>query len=75
VQDTLQVARDVQVRANEYLLRTGELELAANPVQFDVTAPNVGPAPKFAEQTDEILAGLGLDWDQVIELKAQGAVT
>ncbi|EJZ12972.1 hypothetical protein MVAC_00450 [Mycolicibacterium vaccae ATCC 25954] len=75
VQDTLQVARDVQVRANEYLVRTGELELVTNPVQFDVTAPNVGPAPKFAEQTDEILAGLGLDWDQIIELKAQGAVT
>ena len=75
VQDTLQVARDVQVRANEYFVRTGELDLVANPVQFDVTAPNVGPAPKFAEQTDEILEGLGLDWDQIIELKAQGAVT
>ena len=75
VQDTLQVARDVQVRSNEYLLRTGELELAANPVQFDVSAPDVQPAPKFAEQTDEILTGLGLDWDQIIQLKTLGAVT
>jgi crotonobetainyl-CoA:carnitine CoA-transferase CaiB-like acyl-CoA transferase len=75
VQDTLQVAQDVQVRANEYLVQAGELELVANPVQFDVTPPDAGPAPKFAEQTDEILEGLGLDWDRIIELKTRGAVT
>ena len=75
VQDTLQVAEDVQIRANEYLVRAGELELVANPVQFDVTAPNAGPAPEFAAQTEEILAGLGLEWDRIIELKAAGAVT
>ncbi|ORB65556.1 CaiB/BaiF CoA transferase family protein [Mycolicibacterium tusciae] len=75
VQDTLQVAQDVQVRANEYLVQAGELELVTNPVQFDVMAPEPRPAPRFAEQTDEILEGLGLDWDDIIELKARGAVT
>jgi len=75
VQDTLQAAEDAQVRANEYLLRAGELELVANPVQFDVAAPQTGPAPGFAEQTDEILLELGLDWDRIIELKTAGAVT
>lgn len=75
VQDTLQAARDAQVRANEYLVAAGELELVANPVQFDVTAPATGPAPGFAEQTDEILTELGLDWDRIIELKTVGAVT
>lgn len=75
VQDTLQAAQDAQVRANEYLLAAGELELVSNPVQFDVAAPATGPAPGFAEQTDEILAELGLDWDRIIELKAAGAVT
>jgi len=75
VQDTLQAAADPQVRANEYLVRAGELELVANPVQFDVTAPETGPAPGFAEQTDEILMELGLDWDRIIELKTAGAVT
>ncbi len=75
VQDTLQAADDAQVRANEYLVRAGELELVANPVQFDVTAPHTGPAPGFAEQTDEILLELGLDWDRIIELKTAGAVT
>ncbi|KAA0099174.1 CaiB/BaiF CoA-transferase family protein [Mycolicibacterium sp. P1-5] len=75
VQDTLQAAADAQVRANEYLVQAGELELVANPVQFDVAAPQTGPAPGFAEQTDEILTELGLDWDRIIELKTAGAVT
>lgn len=53
----------------------GELELVANPVQFDVEAPHTGGAPGFAEQTDEVLLELGLDWDRIIELKTAGAVT
>jgi crotonobetainyl-CoA:carnitine CoA-transferase CaiB-like acyl-CoA transferase len=75
VQDTLQAAEDAQVRANDYIVRAGELELVANPVQFDVAAPHTGPAPAFAEQTDEVLEELGLDWDRIIELKTVGAVT
>src|SRR5262245_53541477 len=75
VQDTLQAADDAQIRANEYIVSTGELELVANPVQFDVSVPQTGPAPSFAEQTDEILLELGLDWDRIIELKMLGAVT
>lgn len=75
VQDTLQAADDAQIRSNEYMVRAGELELVANPVQFDVAAPQTGPAPGFAEQTDEILMELGLDWDRIIELKTAGAVT
>ena len=75
VQDTLQAADDAQIRANEYLVAAGELELVANPVQFDVAAPHAGPAPGFAEQTDEVLLELGLDWDRIIELKTAGAVT
>ncbi len=75
VQDTLQAADDPQVRANEYVVQAGELELVANPVQFDVSAPESGPAPGFAEQTDEILMELGFDWDRIIELKTAGAVT
>jgi crotonobetainyl-CoA:carnitine CoA-transferase CaiB-like acyl-CoA transferase len=75
VQDTLQATEDAQIRANDYLVAAGELELVANPVQFDVAAPQTGPAPGFAEQTDEILLELGLDWDRIIELKTAGAVT
>jgi crotonobetainyl-CoA:carnitine CoA-transferase CaiB-like acyl-CoA transferase len=75
VQDTLQAAADPQIRANEYILQAGELELVSSPVQFDGTAPVLGPAPSFAAQTEEVLLELGLDWDRIIELKAAGAVT
>ena len=75
IQDSLQVSQDAQARANEYFVRAGELELVANPVQFNVEAPETAAAPAFAEQTDEILLGLGLDWDRIIELKTAGAVT
>jgi crotonobetainyl-CoA:carnitine CoA-transferase CaiB-like acyl-CoA transferase len=75
VQDTLQAGRDAQVRANEYILPAGELELVSSPVQFDVTAPQLRPAPAFAAQTEEILLELGMDWDRIIALKEAGAVT
>jgi crotonobetainyl-CoA:carnitine CoA-transferase CaiB-like acyl-CoA transferase len=75
VQDTLQAGSDAQVRANEYILPTGELELVSSPVQFDITAPKLRPAPEFAAQTEEILQELGLDWDRIIALKEAGAVT
>jgi crotonobetainyl-CoA:carnitine CoA-transferase CaiB-like acyl-CoA transferase len=75
VQDSLQVADDAQIRANEYLVRAGELELVASPVQFDVTAPEMGPAPEFAAQTEEILLELGVSWERIIELKTAGAIT
>ena len=66
--------------ANDYLLPVdrgdgSSFTLVANPVQFDVGAPHTDGAPGFAEQTDEILLELGLDWDRIIELKTAGAVT
>ncbi|MFD0364672.1 CaiB/BaiF CoA transferase family protein [Nocardia sp. GCM10030253] len=75
VQDSRQVADDAQVRANDYLVRAGELELVANPVQFDLTAADTGAAPEFAAQTADVLFELGLDWDRIIALKTAGVVT
>lgn len=74
VQDSLQVGRDAQIRDNEYLRPAGDLELVANPVQFDVRAPDLEPGPEFAAQTEEVLLELGLDWDRIIALKTAGAV-
>ncbi|MGV9408710.1 CaiB/BaiF CoA transferase family protein [Nocardia sp. NPDC003693] len=75
VQDTRQLGQDAQVRANEYLLTAGELELVSSPVQFDVGAPELRPGPAFAAHTEEVLLELGLDWDRIIELKTAGAIS
>ncbi|MGC4963243.1 CaiB/BaiF CoA transferase family protein [Gordonia sp. DT218] len=75
VQDSRQVGDDPQIRANDYIVNAGDLELVGNPVQFDVEASSVTAAPGFAEDTDDILQELGLDWDRIIELKTAGAVT
>lgn len=75
VQDALQVLDDPQVQANEYIRTAGELQLVSNPVQFDVTAPDLTPGPEFAAQTDEVLQELGMDWERIIALKTAGAVT
>lgn len=75
VQDSLQVGDDAQIRANEYLLRAGELELAASPAQFDVGAPELSAAPEFAAHTEEVLLELDLDWDRIVALKAAGAIS
>jgi crotonobetainyl-CoA:carnitine CoA-transferase CaiB-like acyl-CoA transferase len=74
VQDTVQVGADPQVRANEYILQAGEIELVANPVQFDVEAPELRPFSEFAADTEAILLELGLDWEKIIALKEAQAV-
>ncbi len=54
VRDILQVGADPQVTSNGCLRPAGELQLAASPVQFDVTAADLAAAPAFAapDRTD-----------------------
>jgi crotonobetainyl-CoA:carnitine CoA-transferase CaiB-like acyl-CoA transferase len=47
----------------------------ASPVQFDEQPAQTRRAPEFNEHGDEILTELlGLDWDEVIEMKLRGVV-
>ncbi len=80
VQTVAEVANDPQLRANGQIARLkdaegNDRELVLSPVQFDETAPTITRAPLFAEHTDEILAELGRDTEQLMQLKIDGVVT
>ena len=76
VQDTLQAAAG-RAGPRQRVHRAGTVNSNWSRIRCSSTssAPHTGPAPGFAEQTDEILLELGLDWDRIIELKTAGAVT
>lgn len=82
VQDSVQVTRDHQVRANSMILPVLDdagdpagYELVTGPVQFDETPPVMRRAPEFAEHTELLLMELGVDWDRIAALKDSGAIT
>jgi crotonobetainyl-CoA:carnitine CoA-transferase CaiB-like acyl-CoA transferase len=78
-QDTFEILQDVQTIANGY---TQPCETAAGvpfalvavPVQFDEQPMRPERAPTFNEHGDDILTGLGLDWDEIVDLKVRGVV-
>src|SRR5262249_3099004 len=79
VQNTLEVAADAQVRAMGYIAGTKTadgtpFELGAGPVQFDERPTPTARPPLFNEHGDEILQELGMNWDQIIELRVAGAI-
>jgi len=79
VQNTLEAAVDPQTVANGYLqeCQTADgmpFRLVAAPVQYDEEPARTARAPKFNEHGDEILGGIGLDWDAIIDLKVRGIV-
>ncbi len=79
VQNTVEVAADPQVRANGYIQEAEtsqgtRFELVASPVQFDEAETKTSRGPEFNEHGDAILGELGLSMDEILELKAAGAV-
>jgi crotonobetainyl-CoA:carnitine CoA-transferase CaiB-like acyl-CoA transferase len=80
VQNYYEAGLDAQARANGYIATVTDTdgiqrELVLAPVQFDETPPAIGRAPQHAEHTDEILRELGIDDEELIALKIEGAVT
>ena len=79
VQNTLEAAADPQSAANGYIQECETasgvpFKLASAPVQYDEEPPTPKRAPLFNEHGDEILAGIGLDPDAVVDLKVRGVV-
>ncbi len=79
VQDTLEAASDPQTVANGYVLDCSTadgspFQLVTAPMQYDGESAPPKRAPEFNEHGDDILAGLGLDWDQIVDLKLRGVV-
>ena len=81
VLDALEIIDDPQSIANDYVQECetssgAPFKLVTTPVQFDGQPAPVHRAPDFNEHGDEILTGdLGMDMEEVIELKVKGAVT
>jgi crotonobetainyl-CoA:carnitine CoA-transferase CaiB-like acyl-CoA transferase len=79
VQDSLEVTTDPQAVANGYVQECHTKEgvafgLAAAPVQYDEHPAQPKRAPEFNEHGDALLESIGLDMDQILELKVQGVV-
>ncbi|MET7400603.1 CoA transferase [Dactylosporangium sp. NPDC005572] len=80
VLDSLEVAHDVQLRANGFIAEVTDVdgnprELVTAPVQFDETPASLTRGPQFAEHTDEVLRESGRDDEAILALKLAGAAT
>jgi len=80
VLDSIEVAKDEQALANGYIIESETAEgvtfpLVATPVQFNGSPSQTRRAPEFNEHGDAILeTEVGLDWEQIVELKLKGVV-
>lgn len=80
VQSPRETRCDAQVLANEYvgsmdLDNEAVLTVAMPPVQFNGDQPGPRPAPELGADTDRVLLELGYDWDRLVQMKVDGAIT
>jgi crotonobetainyl-CoA:carnitine CoA-transferase CaiB-like acyl-CoA transferase len=75
-----ELLEDPQVLANGYVrdveAQSGTtFRMVPSPLQFDETPPDLTRAPDHGEHTDEVLGELlGLDTEQLLDLKVKGAI-
>jgi crotonobetainyl-CoA:carnitine CoA-transferase CaiB-like acyl-CoA transferase len=76
-----EVAADPQAAANGYLFdvevsQGNHVRLTGGPAAFDGSAAPIRPrrAPRLGEHSDEILAGLGYERDEIARLRSDSAI-
>lgn len=81
VNDYADLAKDVQVLANDYIVDfdpgNGEapVKMVPLPIMFSKTPGKIKSlAPEFGEHTEEVLLEAGLDWEEIAELREIGAI-
>ena len=79
VQTSGELVDDPQVLANGYTTELNHrggtrFRMVPSPLQFDEQPGELVPAPEHGEHTDEVLLELGMDMDQILDLKVKGAI-
>ncbi|MGV0714471.1 CoA transferase [Mycolicibacterium sp. XJ662] len=80
VQSPDETRQDGQVVANGYATRMEidddvAVTVARAPVQFNGGQTDAHPAPELGADTDQVLLELGYGWDELVQLKVDGAIT
>jgi crotonobetainyl-CoA:carnitine CoA-transferase CaiB-like acyl-CoA transferase len=79
VQNVREALNDPQMRAagafTPVQTPEGEREMVPAPVDFDETPWNIRcSAPEAGQHTEEVLLGMGFDWEQIAQLKEQRVI-
>lgn len=80
VQSFRELAQDEQALANDMVFEVEAsdggppLRLVRGPVQFDHEPVRTTRAPQAAEHTEQVLLDLGLEWQEIEDLKAKSAI-
>lgn len=80
INDLSEAVADPQVLANNYVVDFNHAVLGdvkVTGVPFSCSKMEVGPrsrAPELGEHTEEVLLGMGFNWDQIVRLKDEGVI-
>ena len=78
VASVIELPADPQAIANGYVQPVGygtvELPLVSSPAQVDRIAPDLRPAPAFNGDADDVLLGLGLTAEEILDARISGAL-